>query len=255
MRLKEIGDLVNKDESTVRKWIYKKSKGLNSQIVDLTDKNSTGKMPDQTGKMPDQFKIFSVIKDKLLQAKNKNIHADFTEEEVIEILKAGGYKTLAIHLAKIGPQIEIQKKAIEMNPGSMKIVESINNLTSVLTDKFSDIENGFIEKDRKILELEKMIDVDYCQLPESESIQVKGFDKIIRFIADYEDMSYAEVCEIVFDELKVTRRVGFDVVEEEAARLKVKWLQCHDYREALYKTALQLIKTEHFRKMLNSRLI
>lgn len=80
MTIKQIAEVANVDESTIRRWADKAS----------------GKMPDISGKMH--------------KARETSVAADFSVSEVVAIVRAGGNRTLADLLAENARQMGTESR-------------------------------------------------------------------------------------------------------------------------------------------------
>lgn len=155
MTIKQIADVANVTERTVRAWI----------------KEASERLPKVSGKTS--------------EARANSIPAHFTLEETIEIIKAGGRETLAALLEDNARKSQAENALTPREPKSLALAQGGNQdpssalatthimATKHFLDHIKEKDQIVKEKDREISELHKQIEQLKIQVKYLEDVEIR----------------------------------------------------------------------------------
>ena len=145
MTIKEIAELCGATHQTILNWVHK--------LVDNPPKNLEGDPP----------KNWEGLAIKLQEAeKSGTTPADFTLEETLAIIEAGGNKTLAALLAENAAN---KNAVVAMQAVIPTLVESCNQIEAALNGRIDKAANAFTQLQTDVDQRIKQIRIDVADLP------------------------------------------------------------------------------------------
>ena len=211
MTLNQIAGLAGRDESTVRKWI----------------KSVTGKTPEISGKTPLTSGIFVHISEKISDAKKSSKPAQFTLEETIEIIKAGGNETLANLLLENANRQQAIEAESTLSP------KDINLISSLVTSIFDKL-------DSRMNKIEHRIEERHALLPPPEIKPKAAINKLVRDFATRVEMPYNVAWNKLYTEFNYHYNVNVKVCASNRNMPIIDYIETEGMIDQLHAVAIKI---------------
>lgn len=212
MNLKEIASLTGKNERTIRLWIEKTS--------EKTSENGSEKI--------------SKMSEKISEARKTSKPADFTLEETIAIIRAGGNETLANLLMQnaSGQKAEIavgsSLTSRDLDLISAIVAKTVAATTEILSGRLYNIESQ-IEK-RKAL------------LPAPEIKPRDAINKLVREYATKTEMPFNSIWNKVYTEFNYTYKCNVKTSAYNRDMTVIDYIETEGMIEQLLAVAVKILE-------------
>lgn len=198
MTLNQISDLTGKTERTIRLWINKTSEEI------------------------------SGLSAKISEAKRTKKPAQFTLDETIEIIKAGGNETLAnLLLENASRQKAIQAEST-LTPRDLNLISSL-------------IKGIFGELDSRMVKIETRIEERQALLPAPDIKPRDAINKLVRDFATKHNLTYSVVWQNLYTDFNYRHKVNVNTCAKNRGVAIIDYIETEGMIDQLHAVAIKIL--------------
>lgn len=211
MTLNQIAGLTGKTERSIRLWINKPSE----KTSDISEKTS-----ETSGKM-------SEIRSKISEARKTSKAAQFTLEETIEIIKAGGNETLANLLLENAHRQQVIEAESTLTPRDLNLISTL-------------IKGIFGELDSRVNKIENRIEERQALLPPPDIKPRDAINKLVRDYATRFDYQYNTVWNKLYTEFNYHYNVNVKTCASNRSMPIIDYIETEGMIDQLHAVAIKI---------------
>lgn len=209
MTLNQIAGLTGKAESTIRSWI------------------TSAKTAGSSAKTAGSSEKMSGLSAKIAEAKRTKKPAQFTLEETIEIIKAGGNETLANLLLENAHRQQAIEAESTLTPRDLNLISTL-------------IKGIFGELDSRVNKIENRIEERQALLPPPDIKPRDAINKLVRDYATRFDYQYNTVWNKLYTEFNYHYNVNVKTCASNRSMTIIDYIETEGMIDQLHAVAIKI---------------